>query len=84
MRPQGGAVHFTHRLRLNLHFHSIVLDGVYADSERPLWLELPRPTSEILESILLRIVRRLRRYLNKRSSDPGECHDAEPIADDHE
>ena len=88
VRPQGGAVHFTHRydsaLRVNLHFHSIVLDGVYDDSERPLFLELPRPTPELLESILLRIVQRLRRYLEKRGLVPGEGHDAEPIADDDE
>ena len=88
VRPQGGAVHFTHRydsaLRVNLHFHSIVLDGVHEDSKRPLFLELPRPTPEILESILLRIVQRLRRYLKQRGLVAGEGHDAEPIADDDE
>lgn len=46
-RPQGGAVHFTHRAdsaaRFNPPLHSIVLDGVFDDSARPRFLELPRP-----------------------------------------
>jgi len=48
-KPQSGAVSFIQRfdsaLRLNLHIHSLVIDGVYAadDDDKPQFQVLPAP-----------------------------------------
>ena len=39
-------------LRLNVHFHSIVIEGVYGDEEDPILHETPAPCQEDLGEIL--------------------------------
>ena len=66
----GGAVSGVQRfggaLNLNIHIHSLVLDGVYVwdDGLQALrFIPLPEPTAEELERVLSRVRDRLRRLL---------------------
>ena len=68
--PAPGAVNFIQRfdsaLRLNVHFHSIILDGVYGDEEDRALHELPPPSLDDLTDILQKISKRTRAYLSRR------------------
>ncbi len=83
--PEGknGAVTVIQRassdLRLNPHFHTLFLDGVYlpsqavkasagvaSDGEAPAFAEAPMPTEEDVESVVQRACKRVLRYLEKR------------------
>jgi hypothetical protein len=61
-QPRGGAVNFAHRvdgaLRINPHFHTLVLDGAYDNAPRPQFHELSQLSLSDLESILSRIIAR--------------------------
>jgi hypothetical protein len=61
----SGCSRFGDALNLNLHFHSIVLDGVYEHrhGESPRFRRLPPPTDAEVEQTTRRIVRRLRDLL---------------------
>ena len=78
-----GAVTFVQRfgdaLNLNVHFHTLVLDGVYeSDEGETRFHELPPPGCKELERILRRIVRRIGKLLERRGMEPG----AELLAED--
>jgi hypothetical protein len=78
---QCGAVTFIQRfgsaLNLNLHFHTLALDGVYADTREPgsvpRFLPLPPPDDDELARVLAGTARRLERLLAERA---GEDEDA--------
>ncbi len=68
--PAPGGVNFIQRfdgaLRLGVHFHSIILDGVYGDEDDPVLHELPPPSLDDLTEILQNISKRTRAYLSRR------------------
>jgi hypothetical protein len=80
---QCGAVSFVQRfggaLNLNVHFHTLVLDGVYAaDATGALRFHpLPAPSDNEVERVTAQVARRLARLLERRglgpSADPGEA-----------
>jgi hypothetical protein len=89
--PHGrcGAVVFVQRfgdaLNLNVHFHALVLDGVYdARGEgRPEFHALGPPSDEELAGIAARIARRVARALTRRGLGPEEDAAAtDPLASD--
>jgi len=73
---QCGAITFVQRfgdaLNLNVHFHSLVLDGVYAqDAEgRPRFHPLPPPEDAEVERVARQIARRIARPLKQRGLHP--------------
>ena len=77
-RGQGGAVVFVQRfgdaLNLNVHFHALVLDGVYDErgDGRPEFHALDPPSDEELAGIAARIARRVARALTRRGLGPEE------------
>jgi hypothetical protein len=75
LQPRGGAVNFAHRidgaLRINPHFHTLVLDGAYDNATRPQFHELSQLSLSDLESILSRIIARFVRALRRRGLLPA-------------
>ena len=71
-RSQGGAVPFVQRfgdaLELNVHFHSLVLDGVYAHTlEGALRFHvLPPPEGAEVARVAIQVARRIQRLLERR------------------
>jgi hypothetical protein len=70
-------------LRLNVHFHVLVLDGVYVRDATTRELEfhsLPAPTTAEVADVALRTAQRLDKLLRAqgRSLSPDECNDPEP------
>jgi hypothetical protein len=88
-RGQCGAVTIVQRfgdaLNLNLHFHSLLLDGVYAPgpSGTPRFRPLPPPDDAEVARVAGQVARRIARLLERRSLGPG-AHPAEadPLADE--
>ncbi len=88
-RGQCGAVTFVQRfgdaLNLNVHFHSLLLDGVYAPG--PIggqrFHPLPPPDDAEVARVVSQVARRIARLLERRglgpASDPSE---ADPLAED--
>jgi hypothetical protein len=78
-RGRCGAVTFAQRfgdaLNLNVHFHTLALDGVYVDGpEGVRFRPLPPPTDAEIERMARGLARRLRRLLERRgllSEDAG-------------
>jgi len=75
--PECGAVAFVQRfssnLALNVHFHVLVLDGVFTrrKGELPVFHELPPPTDEDIASLVETVARRVQRLLEERGlADP--------------
>ena len=74
---QCGAVTFIQRfgsaLNLNLHFHTLALDGVYADTRgpgaTPRFLPLPPPDDGAVARVLAGTARRLQRLVAERAGD---------------
>jgi hypothetical protein len=75
------------RIELNLHFHTLLLDGVfYAPGEgdtldfRP----LPPPTDDEVGVVLARIAVRVQRLLRRRGLDPGDADlsQADPVVEE--
>jgi len=69
---RSGAVNFIQRggsaLSLNLHFHALVIDGVYTAEgpcAKPVFRELDAPTDEELARLLTTLRRRILRLLEK-------------------
>ena len=88
-RYECGSVTFVQRfgdaLNLNLHFHSIVLDGVYQQEQGGAvrFRRLPPPTNVDVERTTRRIVRRLRRLLIARGLTPdADVVAADPLTED--
>jgi len=81
--PQCGSVTFIQRagdaLNLNVHFHALVLDGVYDfdDPGGPCFILLPPPDDEEVLRVVSRFAERLRRLLTREGlgddSDPAEA-----------
>jgi len=72
-------------LNLNVHFHTLVLDGAYRPSEDSRGLRFrpaPPPTAEELERILNRVVRGIARVIERRGlgdePDPLTAEDPLP------
>ena len=70
-------------LRLALHFHTLLPDGVFvapagADLEaRPFFVRLDPPTNEEVEAVLKKIIQRVRKLVERRGrsevdEDPGD------------
>ena len=81
---QCGAVTFLQRfgdaLNLNVHFHTLVLDGVYeVEGGTTRFRALPPPDREELERILRRIVRRLEVLLERRGFDAELLRKDQPL-----
>ncbi len=53
---------------LNIHLHCLVLDGVYrCDTEgEPVFVEVPAPTDESLQTVLHKIITRMMKLLTRR------------------
>jgi hypothetical protein len=74
---EGGVVTVIRRfgggLNLNVHYHSLVLDGVFAESGDGTlrFLPAPAPTDEEVASLLATIARRVRRLLQRRGHRRG-------------
>jgi hypothetical protein len=88
-RGQCGAVVFVQRfgdaLNLNVHFHALVLDGVYDErgDGRPEFHALEPPSDEELAGVAARIARRVARELTRRGLGPEEDGAAaDPLAAD--
>jgi hypothetical protein len=88
-RYDCGAITFVQRfgdaLNLNLHFHSIMLDGVYEhwQEESPRFRLLPPPTDDEVEKITRRITRRLRSLLIRRGLTPDDdAATADPLPEE--
>jgi ribosomal protein S27AE len=79
--PQCGAVTFVQRfgsaLNLNLHFHTLALDGVYADADAPgatpRFLPLPPPDDDAVAQVLAGTARRLQRIVAKRAAEDEDA-----------
>ena len=83
---QCGAVTFVQRfgdaLNLNVHFHSLVLDGVYeASPDGPVrFRPLPPPDDAEVEDVARRVGRRLARLLERRRLGPdADPSEADPL-----
>ncbi len=88
-RLQCGAVSFVQRfgdaLNLNLHFHSLVLDGVYHADPRTgavRFVPLAPPDDAEVARVARRVARSLRRLLARRGLLDAEPADADPISRD--
>jgi hypothetical protein len=87
-RGQCGAVTFVQRfgdaLNLNIHFHSLVLDGVYAPGPggAPRFHALPPPDDAEVARVAAQVVTRLARLLECRGLGAGvDAVEADPLAD---
>ncbi len=78
-KPDCGAVTFVQRfgdaLNLNLHFHTLVLDGVYLASSSGgcRFHSLPPPSDGEIEQITAKLARRLQRLLERRGFFEAEA-----------
>jgi hypothetical protein len=87
---QGGAVTAIQRfgggLQLNLHLHTLVLEGVFFETaEGALGFQpLPAPTDLEVSRLLATIRARIRRLLRRRNRDPDEPAEAgsDPLAEE--
>jgi hypothetical protein len=85
-RTQCGAVTFIQRfgdaLNLAPHFHSLVLDGVYATDENgpPEFHELSPPEDEEVVDVATDVARRIVSLLKRRGLGPeGDADEADPL-----
>jgi hypothetical protein len=68
---------------LNVHFHSLVLDGVYlAGPDGPRFRALPPPSDAEVERIVATLARRLVRLLERRGLLEADPAEADPLAGD--
>ena len=81
-RPdQCGAVTFIQRfgsaLNLNVHFHTLALDGAYTytvgDGRAPRFLPLPPPNADEVAGVLAGTARRIQRLLEERARDDEDA-----------
>jgi hypothetical protein len=88
-RGQCGAVTFVQRfgdaLNLNVHFHSLLLDGVYAPGlDGPLRFHpLPPPEDAEVERVVGQVARRIAHLLGRRGLGPeADPAEADPLAEE--
>jgi len=69
---------FSSNLALNVHYHSLVLDGVYTrrGDVPPVFHELPPPTDDDIADLVQAIARRVQRLLEKRGLAEPEAYTA--------
>ena len=75
---------FGSSLNLNLHLHSLVLDGVYtrpAPEAAPVFHPLPAPTDEEIAKILERVREGVEKLLRRRGRLPEEPSPPDPVAE---
>jgi len=71
-------------LNLNLHLHSLVLNGVYtrpAPEAAPVFHPLPAPTDEEIVKILERVREGVEKLLRRRRRRPEEPSPTDPVAE---
>jgi hypothetical protein len=72
-------------LNLNVHFHSLVLDGVFTRARptaAPVFQAQPAPTDAEVADVLDQVYRRVRRVLHRRGRWPEEDSSAsDPVAE---
>jgi hypothetical protein len=88
-RGQCGAVTFVQRfgdaLNLNVHFHSLLLDGVYAQGPSGALRFLPLPPLEdaAVARVVAQVARHIARLLERRGLGPeADPAEADPLAED--
>ena len=88
-KAKGGGVTFVQRfggsINLNVHFHSLVLDGVYyEDSDgRIRFRRLPKPTDVEVKRVTASIVKKIQRLLERRGLGPqAGFEEADPLLRD--
>jgi hypothetical protein len=73
-------------LNLNVHFHTLLLDGVFFEGPEGAlaFRPLPPPTDEEVGGVLARIAARVQRLLRRRGRDPWEADvvKADPLVDE--
>ena len=68
---------FDSALRLNVHFHTLVLDGVYVKTENSEGLRLPRPSEDDVYEVARRTAKKVQAELANR----GRTSDCESKGD---
>jgi hypothetical protein len=92
-QADSGAVTLIQRFgsaaNLNIHLHCLVLDGVYrcdTDGE-PVFVEVPAPTDEALQTVLHKVITRLMKLLTRRGvlvEEQGQTYVADSDGDSDE
>ncbi len=92
-QADSGAVTLIQRFgsaaNLNIHLHCLVLDGVYrcdTDGE-PVFVEVPAPTDEALQTVLHKVITRLMKLLTRRGvlvEEEGSSYMADSDGDSDE
>ena len=92
-QADSGAVTLMQRFgsaaNLNIHLHCRVLDGVYrcATEGEPVFVEVPAPTDEALQTVLHKIITRLMKLLTRKGvlvEEQGQTYMADDDADSDE
>ena len=71
-------------MNANVHFHSLVLDGVFTPptaSAAPVFQALPPPTDDEIAEVLEQVHARVQRLLRRRGRLPEEPGQADPVAE---
>jgi hypothetical protein len=72
-------------MNLNLHFHMLILEGVYAKRDEPSFIQVPPPTDEEVQELLKKLSMRILRCLTHRGYFEAnqECGEmlSDPIAE---
>jgi hypothetical protein len=84
--PVTGGVTFVQRfgsaLNLNVHFHTVAIDGVYSVAgPEPVFFQLPGPTDEEVEGIVGAVANVIMKELSARGYLPSEGDDSEVAPD---
>jgi hypothetical protein len=75
-------------LNLNIHFHTLLFDGVFFEGKAGegtlAFCPLPPPTDDEVGLVLARIAARVQRLLERRGLDPGEAEvfQADPVVEE--
>src|SRR5207244_7397632 len=76
---------FDSALRLNLHIHTLAIDGVYAadDDSRPQFQVLPAPDDEEIAHLTELLTQRIGNFLHRRGLGPdSDPEESDPLARD--
>jgi hypothetical protein len=67
-------------INLNLHFHMLILEGVYS-GEEPIFLELPPPTDDEVKALVQTLSIRILRWLTRHGYFEAQGEGLQPSAD---